>query len=149
MMFRRKQGWKARLKRIVIAATLVAVGLTVYGLRFHPEQEDVEGQRAQLAKRERVATTPRIDAAALMADLKVLSDPAMEGRKVGTPGGARARAYVLQRFRQIGLDPVGVGYEQPFSFAPGHLYVCGFFDSSINFASSTSTPRPGPGGRPM
>jgi hypothetical protein len=119
MMFRRKKGWKARLKRIAIAAALVAIGLTVYGSRFHPEQEDLPGQRAQLAKRERVATTPRIDAGVLMADLKVLSDPAMEGRKVGTPGGARARAYLLQRYRQIGLEPVGAGFEQPFSFTPG------------------------------
>ena len=119
MMFRRKKGWKARLKRIAIAFGLVAICLTVYSLRFHPEREDVEGQRAQLAKRERVATAPRIDATTLMADLKLLSDPAMEGRKVGTPGGARARAYLLQRYRQIGLEPVGGGFEQAFVFTPG------------------------------
>ena len=119
MMFRRKSGWKARLRRVAIAATLIAVGLFVYGLRFHPEREDVPGQRAQLAKRERVASAPRIDSATLMADLKVLSDPAMEGRKVGSPGGARARAYLLQRYRQIGLEPVGSDFEQAFSFTPG------------------------------
>ncbi len=118
MMFRRKKGWPARLKRIAIAATLIGIGLFAYGSRFHPEKEDVEGQRAALAKRERVATTPRIDAMRLMADLKTLSDPAMEGRKVGTPGGARARAYLLQRFQQIGLEPMAGGFEQPFTFTP-------------------------------
>ena len=118
MMFRRKKGWKARLTRIAITFTLIAIALLVYGSRFHPEQEDVQGQRAELAKRERVPSTPRIDASVLMADLKILSDPAMEGRKVGTPGGARARAYLLQRYRQIGLEPVGASYEQAFSFTP-------------------------------
>lgn len=119
MMFRRKKGWKARLQRFLIIASLMALGLGIYGMRFHPEAEDVEGQRAQLAGRERVAAMPRIDDKALMVDLKTLSDPAMEGRKIGTPGGARARAYLLQRYAQLGLEPVGAGFEQRFSFTPG------------------------------
>lgn len=119
MMFRRKKGWKARLTRMAISAALVAVGLSLYSLRFDPEAEDVPGQRAQLAQRERSTAPLRIDERLLLADLKALSDPAMEGRKVGTPGGARARAYLLQRYRAIGLEPVGSSFEQAFTFTPG------------------------------
>ncbi|HWS54701.1 MAG TPA: M20/M25/M40 family metallo-hydrolase, partial [Pyrinomonadaceae bacterium] len=39
----------------------------------------------------------------------------MEGRGAGTPGGARARAYVAGRFAQVGLKPLGASFEQPFA----------------------------------
>jgi Zn-dependent M28 family amino/carboxypeptidase len=45
-------------------------------------------------------------------DVRILSADDMEGRLVGSPGGAKARAYIKQRFEQIGL---GVS-EQPFTF---------------------------------
>ncbi|MES2033774.1 MAG: M20/M25/M40 family metallo-hydrolase [Pseudomonadota bacterium] len=45
-------------------------------------------------------------------DLRVLSADDMEGRLVGSPGGARARAFISTRFRDIGLTTV----EQPFDF---------------------------------
>ena len=43
----------------------------------------------------------------------------MEGRQVGTPGGARARAYVIERFKASGLSPIGATYEMPFTFTAG------------------------------
>ena len=43
------------------------------------------------------ASTVRRDQ--LLADLKALSADDMEGRLVGTPGGAKARAYVIERFK--------------------------------------------------
>ena len=57
----------------------------------------------------------RIDPARLMADVETLSAPAMEGRRTGTPGNARARAFILERFRALGLTPAGQTYEQAFS----------------------------------
>jgi len=51
-------------------------------------------------------------------DVRILSADDMEGRGVGTPGGAKARAYIIQRFNQIGLRPEGVRFEQPFTFKP-------------------------------
>jgi Zn-dependent M28 family amino/carboxypeptidase len=60
-----------------------------------------------------------IDAPQLLRDLRVLSADDMEGRQVGTPGGARARAYVLERFKASGLEPFGGSYFQPFTFASG------------------------------
>ncbi len=47
-----------------------------------------------------------------LEDLRILSADDMEGRLVGSPGGEKARAYILGRMREIGLAPV----EQPFVF---------------------------------
>jgi Zn-dependent M28 family amino/carboxypeptidase len=51
-----------------------------------------------------------------LTDLCVLSHDAMEGRLVGTPGNALGRQYIISRFEQIGLEPVGASFEHPFSF---------------------------------
>ncbi|MDP2260942.1 MAG: M20/M25/M40 family metallo-hydrolase [Caulobacter sp.] len=45
-----------------------------------------------------------------LEDVRILSADDMEGRLVGSPGGEKARAYILGRLRDIGLAPV----EQPF-----------------------------------
>ena len=60
-----------------------------------------------------------IDAAALLHDLQVLSADDMQGRQVDTPGGARARAFVLERFKASGVKPFGASYEAPFTFTAG------------------------------
>lgn len=41
-----------------------------------------------------------------LEDVRILSADDMEGRLVGSPGGAKARAYILGRMREIGLVPV-------------------------------------------
>jgi Zn-dependent M28 family amino/carboxypeptidase len=51
-----------------------------------------------------------------LEDIRILSADDMEGRGVGTPGGARARAYIVKRFGQIGLKPQGTRFERPFTF---------------------------------
>lgn len=43
----------------------------------------------------------------------------MEGRLVGSPGGAKARAYAIDRFKASGLLPFGGSYESPFAFTAG------------------------------
>jgi Zn-dependent M28 family amino/carboxypeptidase len=60
-----------------------------------------------------------IDAPQLLKDLEILSADDMEGRQVGTPGGAKARAYVIERFRASGILPFGESFEQPFTFSSG------------------------------
>lgn len=60
-----------------------------------------------------------IDAPQLIRDLQVLSADDMEGRVVGTPGGEKARAYVIERFKASGLQPFGTTFEQPFMFTAG------------------------------
>jgi Zn-dependent M28 family amino/carboxypeptidase len=57
-----------------------------------------------------------VDGAQLLRDLETLSADAMEGRLPGTPGGARARAYIIQRFKEVGIQPIGDSYERPFTF---------------------------------
>jgi hypothetical protein len=51
--------------------------------------------------------TARGDAA--WADVRVLADDAMEGRRAGTPGHRRAAEYVAQAFDRAGLSPGGDG----------------------------------------
>jgi Zn-dependent M28 family amino/carboxypeptidase len=49
-------------------------------------------------------------------DVRILSADDMQGRGVGTPGSEKARAYILSRFKAIGLAPVGERFEHAFSF---------------------------------
>lgn len=58
-----------------------------------------------------------VAAETLLKDLEVLAADAMEGRGVGTPGGARAREYVAKRFAESGIRPFGASFLQPFEFA--------------------------------
>lgn len=62
------------------------------------------------------ATARRLDAASLLADVAALSSPGFEGRRADTDGGRRARAFVLERFERLGLEPGVPGYLQAFSF---------------------------------
>ena len=51
----------------------------------------------------------------LMATVRTLASAEFEGRATGTPGGLKARAWVVDRFRQAGLVPLGTdGYLLPF-----------------------------------
>lgn len=61
------------------------------------------------------------DVAALRAQVTRLASPALDGRAPGSAGDAAARAYLIERFRCLGLTPGGAGgaYEQPFD-AAGH-----------------------------
>jgi hypothetical protein len=58
-----------------------------------------------------------IAAEALMTHVRALAADSMEGRAIGTPGGERARAYVLRAFRDAGLRPFGDAFEAPFATA--------------------------------
>ena len=58
---------------------------------------------------------PAIVATSLLEDVRILSADDMEGRLVGSAGGAKARAYLLGRLREIGVAPaLGGGFEHPF-----------------------------------
>jgi Zn-dependent M28 family amino/carboxypeptidase len=63
------------------------------------------------------AAPPRsdlIDAPRLIDDLRTLSSDAMAGRRTGTDGAAAARAFLVQRFSDVKLQPVGESFEVPF-----------------------------------
>jgi pimeloyl-ACP methyl ester carboxylesterase len=55
------------------------------------------------------------DANQLLRDLRVLSADDMQGRRAGTPGGLKARAYVVERFKASGILSFGASYEHPFA----------------------------------
>jgi len=54
------------------------------------------------------------DTAALMNTVRVLAADSMEGRRAGTPGGALARRYLIERLEALGVAPLGGSYEHPF-----------------------------------
>ncbi|MHA6287005.1 M20/M25/M40 family metallo-hydrolase [Maricaulis sp. CAU 1757] len=57
-----------------------------------------------------------LNRARLLTDLRTLAHDDMEGREAGTPGAERAREYILTRFRQAGIEPIGDSYEYRFSY---------------------------------
>jgi len=50
-----------------------------------------------------------------VTDLKVLASATMAGRGTGTGGNAKARAYIIQRLKAMGVQPVGGTFEHPFT----------------------------------
>lgn len=60
------------------------------------------------------AAQPAITSEALMRHVSILAADSMEGRRIGTPGSAKARAYLLREFAAAGLQPIGASYEMPF-----------------------------------
>ena len=65
------------------------------------------------------AQFPALDSARLMADLSALAADSMEGRRFGTPGGARARAFLVRALAEIGLAPLRDGFSIPFTAKEG------------------------------
>tara|TARA_R110002124_G_scaffold203080_2_gene369622 strand:+ start:597 stop:1598 length:1002 start_codon:yes stop_codon:yes gene_type:complete len=61
-------------------------------------------------------SAPAMDRAQLLEDLRILAADDMEGRLVATAGSERARAYIIARFEQIGLEPIGDSFESTFEF---------------------------------
>jgi hypothetical protein len=59
---------------------------------------------------------PAFTADELMSHVMTLAAPDMEGRATGTPGNARARAFILEQFGAAGLEPLGPTFEMPFTF---------------------------------
>jgi Zn-dependent M28 family amino/carboxypeptidase len=72
-----------------------------------------------VAPRQTARPSTLIDSAQLLSDLKVLSSDDMQGRQVDTPGGAKARAFVIDRFKASGIQPFGESYTEPFAFTSG------------------------------
>jgi Zn-dependent M28 family amino/carboxypeptidase len=68
------------------------------------------------AGRQAAAPAIRVDAARIFHDVEVLAADDMEGRLAGSPGGQKAREYVLGRLKQAGVAPVGGRYERSFTF---------------------------------
>jgi hypothetical protein len=103
----RWRGWLRILLAVVVAAEIAArlVETRRIGRPLAPPRSVAAGSVA-----------PRLDARALLADVQTLASPDFQGRRADSDGGRRARAFVLERFERLGLDPAVPGYVQPFSF---------------------------------
>lgn len=56
------------------------------------------------------------EAESAIALLQALSADDMQGRKVGTPENARARAMIIERLETLGVAPQGDSFEHPFTY---------------------------------
>jgi len=62
------------------------------------------------------ANSLRFDGKTLLRDIEILSADNMEGRKIGSAGIEKARAFLLERFARIGLRSFNGGYLQRFGY---------------------------------
>jgi Zn-dependent M28 family amino/carboxypeptidase len=69
-----------------------------------------------LAQAPSPVAAPAFTAEELMTHVTTLAAPDMAGRLTGTPGNAKARAFVVEQFRAAGLEPLGKTFEMPFTF---------------------------------
>ncbi len=71
-----------------------------------------------LAPRQAAPPPPiRVDAAEVFRDVETLAADAMEGRLTGSDGSRRARTYIVDRLRKIGVAPIDGSFERPFTFS--------------------------------
>jgi Zn-dependent M28 family amino/carboxypeptidase len=62
-------------------------------------------------------STPSLDRSDLLEDVRVLSADSLQGRRAGTPGGAKAREYVERALARAGVEAFAGGYPRPFTFS--------------------------------
>src|SRR5262249_7186559 len=58
------------------------------------------------------------DVNTLLKDLQTLSSDDMQGRQVDTPGGEKARTFIVDRFKASDILPVNDSYTKPFTYTP-------------------------------
>ena len=107
------------VRRIVCIALIPGVLAGVLALAAGPPP--AAGTRRAAPPLQQPEATParHVDRTQLMRDAEALASPAFEGRATGTPGGLRARRWIADQFKAIGLSPLADdGYTQPFAVAP-------------------------------
>ena len=98
-------------RRRVIGLTMVATALIWFQVAGR-----IDAQRQTRTARQAQAASLRIDSERLMASVTTLADAKFEGRAAGSPGGIAARAWVVERFKAVGLQPVSGAYVHPFTY---------------------------------
>ena len=59
-----------------------------------------------------------LDAGELLHLTELLSNDALEGRRIGTPGNEAAKGFLRKRFETLNLTKIGNSYEHPFTVLP-------------------------------
>src|SRR4051812_3505325 len=113
----------SRRGRIRIALLSVLALLLYLGVCTSFERTRIRRQAAAVV----VATHAirHVDRTTLLKDLRALGDPALQGRRTGTPGGLRARALIAAQMAAAGLAPLAADRIEPFRFV--HTSVKGLF----------------------
>jgi hypothetical protein len=140
-------GWKPRAG-IVLAILAVAIGTT------RLEQSRMAASAAGTGAR--VEGASRVNPERLLKDVETLSSPEFEGRLTGSAGNHKAQAFILRRFRELGLQPMiplpdGPGYQQTFAFThhsikglvmPGRPFRQEFSDATnlMGFVAGSAEP---------
>ena len=101
-------------RKRIIALGIVATAVLWFQVAGRFEASRIEAQRD--ARVPAQTANLRIDSERLMQTVTTLADAKFEGRAAGSPGGIAARAYVLERFKSIGLHPVAGAHVFPFTF---------------------------------
>jgi len=102
--------------RRIVGLSVIAVAAVWFTAAGRFEAYRIEAQRADRAATRQPSASLRVDSERLMSAVTTLADPKFEGRGAGTPGGIAARAWVLERYKAIGLQPVSSSYVFPFKF---------------------------------
>ena len=91
------------------AALLIAAGAAITAEQAPSVQSPVVATGAAVAH--------HVDRARLMAVVTRLASEEFQGRSAGSPGGIKARQWIVEQFERIGLRPLGAnGFLQPFAF---------------------------------
>jgi hypothetical protein len=71
-----------------------------------------------VAPASRLAAQSTAAAVTLLNDVRYLADDRLGGRLIGTPGADTAAAYLVRRFKKVGLRPSPQGWYQNFTVSP-------------------------------
>ncbi len=102
--------------RRVIGISVVVTAAVWFQVAGRFEAHRIDAQREARAPSQMRAASLRVDSDRLMEVVATLADPKFEGRAAGSPGGLAARAWLLERFKSIGLEPVSGAYVFPFTY---------------------------------
>ncbi len=102
--------------RRIIGLSIVATGVIWFQVAGRFEASRIDAQREQRSVAEARQVNLRIDSERLMDSVTALADPKFEGRAAGSPGGIAARAWIVERFKALGLTPVAGAYVHPFTY---------------------------------
>src|SRR6478609_2036543 len=100
-------------RRRIIGLSIVATALIWFQIAGRFEASRIDAQRQTRGAGQAAPASLRIDSDRLMAAVTTLADPKFEGRAAGSPGGIAARAWIVERFTAIGLQPVSGAYVHP------------------------------------
>ncbi len=93
-----------RIRRLLAASLLATAPVTGHSQVVPPAAPSVARD-----------SVPAINRNELFTAIGVLAADSMEGRRAGTPGGARARAYLIRELTRIGVQPLVAGFTYKFS----------------------------------